>query len=91
MLSDAVPVLVSVTDCEVLVVPVFWLPKERLEVGRLTVGAGDDTAPDLPSATVCQPPAAIAVTPLKPAGIVVWPKPLYPHATTVPSLFKATV
>jgi hypothetical protein len=38
-----------------------------------------------------EPPAAIAVTPLKPAGGVTGPQQLYPHATTVPSLFKTTV
>jgi hypothetical protein len=36
-------------------------------------------------------PAAMAITPLKPAGTFVWPWPFHPHATTVPSLFNATV
>ena len=43
------------------------------------------------NATVCHPPAAIATTPLKPAGTLVWPYLLSPHATTVPSCFNATV
>jgi hypothetical protein len=34
-------------------------------------------------------PAAIAVTPDRPAGIVVWPSKFSPHPTTVPSLLSA--
>jgi len=43
------------------------------------------------NATVFLHLAAIATTPLKPAGTLVSPLPLPPHATTVPSCFNATV
>ena len=39
ILSVALPELVSVTDCALLVVPVFWLPKETLVVASETAGA----------------------------------------------------
>ena len=39
MLSDALPVLVSVTDCELLVVFNVWLANVRLELERFTAGA----------------------------------------------------
>ena len=41
------------------------------------------------SARLESPPAEILITPLSPAGTVLWPSPLDPHATTVPSDFSA--
>jgi hypothetical protein len=38
ILNVAVPVLLRVTVCAVLVVPTVWLPKARLVVERLTAG-----------------------------------------------------
>jgi hypothetical protein len=49
------------------------------------------TVPLFFKTTVCNLPAAIAVTPLKPAGMMVWSKSFDPQATTVPLFFKATV
>ena len=39
MLSEALPLLVSVTDCAALVVPITWLEKVNMETDRLTTGA----------------------------------------------------
>ena len=39
IVKAALPVLVRVTACAVLVVPTDWLPKERLAGARLTAGA----------------------------------------------------
>src|SRR5205823_1050222 len=57
MLKAAVPVLVSVTVCAVLVLPVFWLPKLRLLGLKLTTG---ETPVPL-SATFCGLSAALSV------------------------------
>ena len=43
MVNGAVPVLVSVTICSVLVVPTSWSPKVRLVEERETAGAGSPT------------------------------------------------
>src|SRR3954462_12683765 len=41
------------------------------------------------SASVSCPPAATAVTFVKPSGCIVWPKLLSPHITKVPSVLTA--
>ena len=76
-------------DCNVN--PAAFVGQERMSSFPLGLNFRDTgiTSPVPMSATVCVGPAAIAVTPLKPVGTVVWPLLLYPHATTVPSFFKA--
>jgi hypothetical protein len=41
------------------------------------------------SAMLWNPPAATAVTPLRPGGTLAWPWSFSPQATTVPSSFSA--
>src|SRR5580692_2891635 len=63
---------------------------ERLSATHLLTGTG--FAQELPlalSAIVSYSPAVMAVTLLRPSGILVCPKPLYPHAVTVPFANKA--
>ena len=67
----------------VLVTPIVLAVKPVGTLGAVVSGGA--------IATVCPEPPAIAVTLLKPVGIVVWPLSLNPHATIVPSFFKATV
>src|SRR6266852_2501829 len=61
-LSEALPVLESVTDCAALVVPTGWLAKVSEEAERLTTGAEaaapvlvrfSEALPVLESVTVC--------------------------------------
>src|SRR5512137_2779051 len=47
------------------------------------------TQPSLLRARLCEPPAAMATTLLRPAGTAVWLKVLSPQATTVPSGLRA--
>jgi hypothetical protein len=60
MPSAALPVLVSVTDCDPLVVFNVWLPKVRLEPDKLTVGAATVVPVPL-SVKECGLPAALSV------------------------------
>jgi len=53
MLSAAVPMLVSVTDCEPLVVFTCWLGNVKLEADKLTAGAGEPEVPVPVSGTTC--------------------------------------
>src|SRR5438067_1446456 len=57
MVRGAVPLLVSVTGWPALVVPVGWLPNERLVGERVTAGA----VPVPLSATVCGLPPALSL------------------------------
>ena len=41
MLSEAVPVLESVTGFDALTIPTVWFPNERLEGLRVTLGTGE--------------------------------------------------
>ena len=62
-----VPVLVSVTDCEVLVVLTTWLPKFKLEELRLTPGA----VPVPLKLITCVPtPSRMVMAPVRPAAAV---------------------
>src|SRR5690242_11434717 len=63
MLSDAVPVFLSVTDFAALVVFTRWPPKDRLDVDKLTTGA--EPVPE--RLTLCGLPAASSVTVIAPA------------------------
>src|SRR2546426_2754048 len=72
-------------DCKVN--PDALAGQERTQSFSLRLACNDTAEPR--SATVYPTPAAIAVTPIKPAGTSVWPHSLYPHATTVPSVLKA--
>ena len=45
--------------------------------------------PSLLSARLWVEPAAIATTPVRPAGTFVWPPEFDPQATTVPSFLRA--
>jgi len=56
--STALPVLVSVTGCDALVVLVCWLVNVRLEVDRLTAGAA---APVPVRVMECGDPVALSV------------------------------
>ena len=60
MPSAALPVLVSVTDCDPLVVFNVWLANVRLEPDRLTVGAATVVPVPL-SVKECGLPAALSV------------------------------
>ena len=62
MESELVPLLVSVTDCAVAVVPTTVLPKVRLEGVNVTPGA----APVPLNAMVCVPPLALSVMVMTP-------------------------
>src|SRR6202035_3196470 len=59
IVSGALPLLVTVTDCDPLLVPTAWLPKARLLALRLTPGTA--AAPVPFSATACGLPAALSV------------------------------
>jgi len=48
ILSDALPELVSVTDCAALGVPTVWELKVRLEGDKVTAGAGGGVVPPPP-------------------------------------------
>jgi len=62
MVSAALPVLVSVTDCDPLVVFSVWLANVRLELERLTAGAGDPPLPPVPvNGTTCGLSGALVV------------------------------
>jgi hypothetical protein len=60
IVSAAPPVLVRVTFCAALVVPVFWFPKAMLGALRLTAGAGATPVPL--RATLCGLSPALSVT-----------------------------
>ena len=62
MESELVPLLVSVTDCAVAVVPITVLPKVRLEGVNVTPGA----VPVPLNAMVCVPPLALSVMVMTP-------------------------
>jgi hypothetical protein len=59
-LSEALPVLESVTDCAALVVPTVWLAKVSEEAERLTTGA-EAAAPVPVRLTDCGLPEALSV------------------------------
>ncbi len=62
MASAAVPVLLTVTACAVLVVPVVWDAKVRLVGESVTAGAGvPELAPVPLRPTVCGDPVALSV------------------------------
>ena len=58
MVRGAVPVLVRVTDCDALVDPTFWLPKDKLLAERDMAG---EVRPVPDSAMLCGEPLALSV------------------------------
>ena len=77
-------------DCNVN--PTAFVDQERISSFPLGLACKDGRSGTVPrSATLWPLPAAMAVTPLQPAGTVVWPIQSAHHATTLPSFFKATV
>src|ERR1035437_8191316 len=87
-----------VVDCKVNPVALVGHLTITLAPERIMVSCGGDSGAVPTSATVCPPPAAMAVTPFKPAGTIDWPHsgktPVLvfpaPHATSVALTFKAT-
>jgi len=82
------------TECAVK--PELWgfRTKPPVPPTRSAGMIGARVAGPLSTTTVCPPPAppaAIAVTSVKPAGTVVWPWELYAHATTTPGAGIAIV
>jgi hypothetical protein len=67
MLSDAVPVFLSVTDFATLVVFTRWLPKDRLVADKLTTGA----VPVPERVTLWGLPAASSTTVIAPVRVPV--------------------
>jgi hypothetical protein len=62
MLNAALPVFMSVTDCDPLVVFNAWLAKITLELERLTAGAGVPPLPPVPRRVMdCGLPEALSV------------------------------
>jgi hypothetical protein len=59
ILRDAVPKLVSVTDCAVLVVPTTWVAKVRLSVDRVALGPEKNPVPF--KAISCGLPAVLSM------------------------------
>lgn len=69
MVSAALPVLVSVTDCGALVVPVGWLTKVKLAGAKDTTGAGTD-APVPLREIACGLPAALSPMVIEPVWVL---------------------
>lgn len=65
MVKAALPVLVSVTDCDALVVPTTWLANVKLVAVKDTTGAG--TAAPVPERVIaCGLPAALSTMVIEP-------------------------
>src|SRR5579864_3082486 len=89
MLSNVVPVFLSVTDFAALVVFTMWLPKDNVVADKLTAAA----VPVPDRATVCGLPVALSVTVIVPGWLpvavgvnITVMEQLAPAATEVPQV-----
>ncbi len=64
IVSAALPVLVSVTDCGALVVLIVWLANVKLAGAKDTTGAGVEPVPD--KVIACGLPAASSTIVIEP-------------------------